>query len=225
MTPIVIGVIAVATLVFALGAFLLFRWGAEDGTRREAWRNLGASLITGVAVTLAVFGLQLFLSDRAEQEDFRFRVALSGNLSGFDPGRHGMDSMHLAGKVLNGAKFAGISLKGAVLQDSSLIGTNLKGARLEGANLIGATLTDAVLTGAHLDGADLRGTHFNRASIASVASWKGAKVNWQTCWPEGFDLRKHLDELVASTTRSSSTPSHGRFCAELAPEELQADDE
>ncbi len=208
-------VIAFAVVVFLIGVFLLFKWGAEDGTRREAWRNLGASLITGVAVTLAVFGLQLFLNDRAEEEDFKFRVALTGNLSGFDPGRHAMDSMHLAGKVLNGAKFAGQSLRGAVLQGSSLVGTNLKGAHLEGANLIGANLTDAVLTGAHLDGADLRGTHFDRASVASVASWEGAKVNWHTCWPKGFDLRKHLDELVRSRTRESPTPSAGQFCDDL----------
>lgn len=224
MTPLVVGVIAVAALVFALGAFLLFRWGAEDGTRREAWRNLGASLITGVAVTLAVFGLQLFLNDRAEQEDFRFRVALSGDLSGFDPGRHAMDSMHLAGKTLDGAKFAGQSLRGAVLQGSSLVGTNLKGAHLEGANLIGADLTDAVLTDAHLDGADLRGTHFVRASIASVASWKGAKVNWHTCWPRGFDLRKHLNEMVRSRTLESPKPSAGQLCDDLPSQEKGADD-
>ena len=69
-------------------------------------------------------------------------------------------------------------------------------ADLTSANLVGADLRDADLTGANLTNADLRGANFEGATIASVGSWEGAKVNWYTCWPEGFALEKHMPVLI-----------------------------
>jgi pentapeptide repeat protein len=210
---------AIAAAVLVVGCVLLFRLGkspaGQTNHRAEAWRALGSSMITGAAVTFAIFALQLYVDKNSEEEDFRLKVAMTGNLSGFDPKGHPLDGMHLAGKALNGAAFEGASLRGTVMRDASLVGTSLKRAHLEKANLINADLTDAILTGASLDNADLRNARFVNATISDVASWKGAKVNFWTCWPRGFDLKAHLDELIAIPTRPGAHPQRGQFCEDM----------
>jgi Pentapeptide repeats (8 copies) len=176
-----------AIFLFFVGLWLLFKAGRGPEPKHDGFRALGASIVTGVCVTLAMFILQGWTDKRAQREDFRLRIALTNDLRGFDPGDHDMTGMHLAGKNLAGAKLSGVDL------------------------------TNAVLTGARLNGADLRGATLDGAQIVDVdrAAWKGVKANWHTCWPRGFNFGDAELGLVAMPTRTNpEKKSLGQYCDE-----------
>jgi Pentapeptide repeats (8 copies) len=213
-------------VLLVVGWSMLFKKGAGDGHTHEAWRALGSSLITGACVSLAIFLLQGFADVRSKEEDFRQRIAFSGNLSGFDPGGRNLNGMNLAGKTLNDARFNDARLAGATLQDSVLIGAHLEGANLRDAVLIAANLSNAALGDADLRGADLREAQLDGAQLfakgdsgVTPANWKGVKVNYHTCWPRGFNYDDPQLGLVPMRTRKNPQPSRGRYCNELKPSE------
>jgi Pentapeptide repeats (8 copies) len=206
-----------AVLLFFVGLWLLFKAGRGPEPKHDGFRALGASIVTGVCVTLAMFILQGWTDKRAQREDFRLQVALTSDLRGFDPRGQDMSGMHLAGKDLTGANLAGASLVRTVLRGSNLVGAKLDRARLQHGDLVDADLTNAVLTGARLNGADLRGATLDGAQIVDVdrAAWKGVKANWHTCWPRGFNFGDPEFGLVAMPTRHNpKKKSLGRYCDE-----------
>jgi hypothetical protein len=175
-----------AVFLFFVGLWLLFKAGRGPEPKHDGLRALGASIVTGACVTLAMFVLQEYVNERAQREDFRLRIAFTNDLRGFDPGDHDMTGMHLAGKNLAGAKLSGVDL------------------------------TNAVLTGARLNGADLRGATLDGAQIVDVerAAWKGVKANWHTCWPRGFDFGDPRLGLVAMPTETDTRKTVGQYCDE-----------
>jgi hypothetical protein len=219
-------VLLLLCVLLGAGWLMLFRRGAGDEPRHDAWRALGSSLITGACVSLALFLLQSFVAERSKAEDFRQRIAFSGNLSGFDPGGHDLSRMNLAGKTLNDARLDNARLDGATLQDSVLIGANLKGAHLKGAVLIAANLSNASLVDTDLRDADLREAQLDGAQLygrgtgtVNPANWQGVKVNWHTCWPKGFDYTDRKLGLIPMRTRNSAAATLGRYCDDLKPTE------
>jgi hypothetical protein len=163
--------------------------------------SMGIALITSGFIALAVSYLQGRVEHAAnedeaaasaEREEARAdqAISLTSSISGFNPEDlpPGVElrKINFNGKTFDAAQLEGAKLPGEDFQDAVLTRANLKGADLSGANLIGVDLTDAELTGADLSGADLRGARFEHAAIEQAKSLKGAKVNDQTCWPQGF---------------------------------------
>jgi uncharacterized protein YjbI with pentapeptide repeats len=204
-------------LLLAMTGIALLTWGGER------LRGVGGSLITGSALALATFTLQLQINEnrqkleaqRARQakiDNFRLTVAVSNNLSGFDPGGNEMKEFYLGGKILDGALLDEKDMRDVVLRDARLRGAHLKGAQLRGADLLHADLSQADLTGAHLERADLRFAKFEDAAIEHAASLRGALVNGETCWPEAFLEAKETHRLVAGIHASTtSLPNGDRF--------------
>jgi hypothetical protein len=147
--------------------------------------SLGASLVSGAFVTVAIFGLQLASNLTAKEESFQLGIAMQSDLSGFDPQGRSLKKAHLNSKILDGAKLRNADLRQASLRSASLRSAQLHGANLEGADLLGADLFVAELPGANLRNADLRSAKLEDAHIWS-ADFRGAKVNDETCWPRSF---------------------------------------
>ena len=226
----------VALVVALTGGFLVF------GHTDQVLRNLGVGLLTGSALGFAVFALQLYsdqnsqrlelrreaadrkLEERREaaaaRQSFLFTLAVTSNLTGFDPRGRSLNGLYLAGKVLSRARLRGAKLRGATLRDASLVAADLSHSRLILADLINADLYQAALTGANLRGADLRFAKFEAAAVEKIATLDGAKVNAATCWPAGFltapetlKLRRGLRPMETSRPSGRKLPpSRGHTC-------------
>jgi Pentapeptide repeats (8 copies) len=193
---------AIALFALALlvgGGLLLFRRSEASWTIGERWelspadrRSLGASLLTGAFISLALTGAQIFLNgvqdDRSKEEQFRLSIAMAHDLSGLDPSMS-LEGMSLPGKNLDRAQLAdedlsevnleGASLREADLSDADLSDANLSRADLTGAKLVGADLTDANLQFANLTRTQLVPPHRSAVGV----TLDGTKVNARTCWP------------------------------------------
>jgi hypothetical protein len=211
---------------------------------KPALQDLGSTLMTGSAVTLAVFGLQLY-SDQNSREiearreagarqiearreaqarqiaaksDFRLAIAVAPDLSGFEPEmKNWLQGLYLGRKVLDGVNFDDQNLEDVVFQDASLQAAHLHDAILRGANALNADFFEADLRGADLTGADLRFAKFEAAFVEFAKSFRGAKVNSETCWPAGFlqtDLAAQLKPMRTSypDDRPDESPSKGHVC-------------
>ena len=151
--------------------------------------SLGASLVSGAFVTVAIFGLQLASNLTAKEESFQLGIAMQSDLSGFDPQGRSLEKAHFNSKTLDGAKLRNADLRQASLRNASLRDAQLHGANLEGADLLAADLFVAELPGANLRNADLRSAKLEDANIWT-ADFHGAKVNDETCWPLSFWQQK-----------------------------------
>lgn len=168
---------AVLLVILAtLGGFALY-------SGREKARDLGVALLSGSILALSVLFLQLLNENIAQEEQrrqervaerraFDLTVAVSRDLSGFDPGGRNLDEMVLSAKNFEWANFRNTSLKGAIIVDARLVDTDLSGA----------DLYKAVLAYSNMKGATLRGAKFEDADLDHVRL-KGAEVNNETCWP------------------------------------------
>ncbi|MBL8103152.1 MAG: pentapeptide repeat-containing protein [Anaerolineales bacterium] len=92
----------------------------------------------------------------------------------------------LSGAVLESTNLRGADLHGAILKGAFLGNSILQKANLNNADLHGAVLVMADLRKADLHGANLLGTDFSMAFL-NEASFKEAKYDQDTRWPEGFD--------------------------------------
>jgi uncharacterized protein YjbI with pentapeptide repeats len=193
--------VALAVGAFLAGLYCFFRSGDDHV------RNLGVGLLTGTVTTMAVLLLQWTLTEadqqqeelqrkqdqrqeavlreQAEQQTFELSLALTSDLTGFNPKGRSLAGAYLSGKKLNSAKLEGADLRGAELRGADLTAANLDGANMTRANLLDATLNLATLRKTNLSGANLRGVKFGRAAV-ETATLKGAEVNANTCWPAGF---------------------------------------
>jgi uncharacterized protein YjbI with pentapeptide repeats len=196
----------VAGVVAMLGAFWL--WGRHNAGLSAASTNranLAIALGGGAAVALLTAWLQLFVTFVAEdqqkrdkvtsaaqqelslREDFRFRIAITRDLTGFSPPRDPGDAsqiLDLSGLGLRGKELAGSNLETVRLHGSDLVEANLSGSRMRGAKLgqlpdgprtdlraatlRGADLRGASLSGANLTEADLRGAFVHGADFTAV---------------------------------------------------------
>jgi pentapeptide repeat protein len=166
--------------------------------------SLGASLVSGAFVTVAIFGLQLASNLTAKEESFQLGIAMQSDLSGFDPQGRSLEKAHFNSKTLDGAKLRNADLRQASLRNASLRDAQLHGANLEGADLLAADLFVAELPGANLRNADLRSAKLEDANIWT-ADFRGAKVNDETCWPLSFWQQKV--QRAALVPMESHTPT------------------
>jgi uncharacterized protein YjbI with pentapeptide repeats len=149
------------TVALAVGALFsglcCFLFSGSDHVR-----NLGVGLLTGTVTTMAVLLLQWTLTEadqqqeelqrkqdqrqeevlrqQAEQQTFELSLALTSDLTGFNPKGRSLAEAYLSGKKLNSAK-----LEKADLREAELRGADLTAADLDGANMTGANLLDATL--------------------------------------------------------------------------------
>jgi hypothetical protein len=235
-----IGLFALALLVG--GGLLLLRRSEESWTIGERWelsgadrRSLGASLITGAFISLALAGAQIYLNgvqdDRSKEEQFRLSIAMAHDLSGLDPDMS-LSGLSLAGKNLDRAQLADEDLSDANLEGASLREVDLTDADLSDADLSRADLTGAQLVGADLTGANLQFANLTRTQLvpshesAVGVTLDGTKVNARTCWPADVlanpsnHLKRRLEKgstVVGGQVKAG--PSLGTTC-ELLLENL-----
>lgn len=215
--------IMIATLLTA-GALLVFSlWLIIRGT--ATGKTLGASLLGGAFVTIAVFLLQAMLTVNAEHlqrldqtrrdlENFRLVIAVSGTLRGFKP-VHSIAGEYLSGKDLTGAYLREQDLKRTQFQDAILAQADLIGADARNANFLNADFYKASVDRADFRGADLRFAKFEGASVSVGAKFDGARVNSETCWPKYFfdhDLAKF--RLIADKDPSDPQHPFGHVCTQ-----------
>jgi hypothetical protein len=172
----------VALFMLILGLGLM---ASGRGTASSNRFSLGASLVSGGFVTVAIFGLQLASNLNAKEESFQLALAMQSDLSGFSPQGHSLKNAYLNSKVLDGAQLSNVNLQSAKLRHAALRGALLGKAQLQGADLLGADLFEAELPGADLRRADLRSAKLEDANIWT-ANFHGARVNDETCWPPSF---------------------------------------
>jgi uncharacterized protein YjbI with pentapeptide repeats len=173
--------LAVALLV--VGAWLISVGGrAAQGMGGGADENAASKRDLGVALVVGslFFGASLFVQLSAEADNFRMTIAISKDLTGFDPNGRSLRGMTFAGKNLNRAKLKGADLERADLSTAFLGEAHLEDADLRDANLFYAILFRAVLRNTDLTGADLRGAELSAGVLG--AKLEGARVHRETCW-------------------------------------------
>jgi hypothetical protein len=197
-----------ATFIGVLAALLwlglvLVRRGRSDGQVRE---ELGAALLGGVLVAVAIFALQVSTDDQrqraAGRQQVQLTIAARQDLRNYPLAGQNLTGMNLAGKQLDGADLSDsnlidVDLHDASLTNAKLIRTDLSFASLNGARLIGATLTEtrldnATLTGADFAGAVLCGVNFANFDPSYLRQVKlnKARADEGTTWPSGFDTNR-----------------------------------
>ena len=192
-------VFVLAGALLVVGASLLFRRNDKSWEIGERWelsaedrRSLGASLITGAFISLALAGAQMYLNgareDQSKKEQFNLSIALAHDLSGVNPTRS-LQGLSLAGKNLDHAQLAGEDLSDTNLEGASLREADLSEADLSRADLFRADLTGAQLVGADLTEADLEFANLAHSKLvpyggsAVGVTLDHTMVNARTCWP------------------------------------------
>lgn len=197
-----------------LWAYVLWR-RHENGTQSSDMHrvNLAIALGGGAAIALLLAWVQVFigvvgdkqreLDEQAQQEvgdrqriltlreDFRFRISLQSDLTGFtppkDPQNNGklldLSGLGLAGKVLRSANLQEAELHGANMAESDLTGAQLSGARMD--RLEGERRTNlraATLRGAVAHGADFREANITTADLSGMyvheTNFEGALLDY-----------------------------------------------
>jgi uncharacterized protein YjbI with pentapeptide repeats len=161
--------------VLALGVWLWWPPGADADRSSE----LGATLIGGAVVAIAVLYLERQVSSEAERRELRLQLGLQNSLAGIDLRNRDLSGFHLAGKDFRGANLAGANLRGA-----NLSGGNLRDATLNGADLRGAKLDETPLhpsetlfpsedlyPGPIYPDATIQNTTFSKAKYDSDTKW------------------------------------------------------
>lgn len=249
-----------AVLAAALSAFFAYRRALRADSAKtgsDVWLGVGNALLAGGALALVLFILQQSFRDdvdRARGEtEFLSRVAMTADLTGFDPpptartswtgGRcvapTGADSdderavkrlagWSLAAKDLEGARLDGMRLEGTSFRDARLVGATLTCADMREANLQRADLHGAVLTGADLSRADLRGARLDGA-IWDVRRWGGARVDLSTCWPSSGPWRREprgrwmKERGIEPRTLGTRGRAYGHLCDDAANRVIRGD--
>lgn len=203
--------VLVVTLVLAVAAgvasWMLWQNHSNGSAASNANRaNLAIALGGGAAVALALAAVQLFVgvvadrqqdalrdeSDRqrilALREDFKFRISLTQDLTGFTPpldpdqkkkgASISLSDVGLRRKILAGANFDGVDLRGADLAETDPSGATLnrtqltKSAKsrtdLRAATLDGAVIRHSKLRGVNLTTADLRNSYLHDSDFSDA---------------------------------------------------------
>jgi uncharacterized protein YjbI with pentapeptide repeats len=171
-------------LIFVIGMVLWWAGRRDEGSRS----NLGAALLSGTLIAVAVFGFQWSAEQQrqrlAARQSIQLTIAFQKDLTGIDLSGADLSRLYLRGKILKEA-----NLEGSRLRNARMDGANLESANLKGANLGGAVLAAAHLKSASLQGANLADSNFQGADL-SYASF-GPRVAGSTLIgqkPQGSDL-------------------------------------
>ncbi len=200
------------TLLLFLAGALLLMW-SPAGSRR---RDLGVAFVTGACFTIAAVLLQLSV----EASNFRMTVAVSDDLTGFDPQGRDLESMTFAGKSLRRAELEGVSLAEANLAEAQIVEADLKGADFTHANLFYALLRQSRMdSDTNFERADLRGAEL-ATPAALFANLHRAQVHRETCWD--IELQPLSGDSLA--TEAAATAAGQRLLNKLVNSDLQHND-
>ena len=192
------GVRGTIFIVACLGAFVFlglvilghaWRTAKTAEARSGILAGIGASFMTGVILAVLSLYLQQAFADLNENSTWRANVATSSEVAGLVTEGHNLQRpkpLNFSGKVLPDADFKRADAHSLQFRDATMQGADFSGANLRGTNFVAADLTASDLSGADLSGANLQVTHLARVNLSSVTSMKGARVNANTCWPDGF---------------------------------------
>jgi Pentapeptide repeats (8 copies) len=202
-------ILTLAVILVVLGASLVttaWRWAdrpdAVTKARREMLSSLGASLLTGAVLAVASLYLQEGLSEANEETTWRSNIINTERLVGFSAEGHDMQAgprLSFAGKQLIAPDFTNSDLTGVTFRDAVISGADFTGANLTEADFVGATITSSKFNEAILDRANLMVAQFVRGDLLQIKSMSGAKVNANTCWPNGFLHNPGALRLLASS--------------------------
>ena len=188
-----------------------FSLGLPEKSRNE----VGAALLGGAAIGLAILGAEHALEKRQDHEGLRLQLGLGKKFPGIDLSGRDLNGFYLRGKILANANLTLARLNEAKLHNADLTGADLTEARLFGADLseaklIGANLTEASLLGASLEGAILKRAILTEANLTlarlneaklkraildgadlTMADLSGADLRYaryteKTVWPAGY---------------------------------------
>jgi uncharacterized protein YjbI with pentapeptide repeats len=180
-------------LAVVLTAGMAMWWSS----RREpgATSELGAALMAGVLIAVAVFAFQTAVEDRrraaadtleeqrravadaqearrredAERQQMLLMLGLQQNLTGIDLRGRDLQEVYLARKILNDAQ----------LDKANLSKANLQESRLRNASLIETNLTHADLSHSDLRGANMLDANLHKADLHE-ADLRGATLHGAT---------------------------------------------
>jgi Pentapeptide repeats (8 copies) len=191
---------AVVLALLAGGLLVWWRDRHQDGS----YGTLGAGILGGALVAMAVFGLQ------ANTEVQRARTTERQNMQTLVMSRQDLIRYDLSEKDLSYFSFARKNLTSSDLSLSDLSYADFSDATLNGAFLNGANLTSSVLRRAKLQGAELGGIRTDRTSFTHAdmrnaficgadlsgatdldkANLRGAVASASARWPSGFKYRQ-----------------------------------
>lgn len=185
---IALGAIGVGCAALWAVAWLLAGRDTEASrSRSQLLGGAASALLTAGIISLAFVLLMPRTDEEAVEEAvWRANVAVTHDLTGFDPHGHSLADLSFANKILVGANFSGMSLDGMTFDHADLNGADLERTNLTDASLTGADLSTASLAGADLRRTYLEGTRFDNAAVEGVRSLEGAMATPATCWPAGF---------------------------------------
>lgn len=215
--------LGLAILLLPLGGWLI-RIGGKAATgvgggideNAASKRDLGVALVVGSLF----FAASLFVQLSAEANNFKMTIAVSKDLTGFDPNDRSLEGMTFAGKNLNRAKFKGANLVEADLSTAFLGEANLENADLRRANLFYAVLLRARLINTDLTDANLQGAELS--TVILDAQLNRAKVHRETCWqiklqephmwPNGEDAQVMIEDrpIIHKLITSDLIPKDGK---------------
>lgn len=141
----------VPVLVVAFGLFI-FLFAVSKGTlffpsRVSDVAALGAGLVSGGLVALAIVWTENRVSERQENLLRRFQLGLQADLTGVDLDNFDVEGLHLAGKSLAHASAANCSLTRVNLRSANCSEGDFSGARIVRSILTGCEFRSAVLVG------------------------------------------------------------------------------
>jgi Pentapeptide repeats (8 copies) len=160
-------------LALVTGGFYLW-WPPGGQPNRSS--DLGAALVSGSVVALALFFLETQAnrrSEKANRQDLQLTANRQDDLTGIDLSGSNLAGFLLREKDLTRANLRRAVLRQAQLERSDLTQADLRGADLREANLQGANLRGANMSGTNLDG----------------AAFRDAVADAGTIFPEEFDPR------------------------------------
>jgi hypothetical protein len=201
-------VVCLAAFVLLGIAILLRAWATAKTpeARSGILAGVGASFMTGVILAVLSLYLQQAFADLNENSTWRANVATSWNMAGLVARGHDLHQptpLNFSGKELPDADFRQADAHGLHFRDAKMHGADFTGANMANTNLVGADLSESDLSGADLSGSNLQVARLAGAELSDIKTMKGAKVNANTCWPEGF--------------LTSSYPVYRRLRAQLVP--------
>ncbi|MGW6835416.1 pentapeptide repeat-containing protein [Streptomyces sp. NPDC054949] len=196
-----LGFLILLGILGAAGAVFAWRMAVREPEREpriEVLAGIGGGLITGIAIGVSALFLDKQIEESQKYATWRANVEIVEAMPGFTPGNRNIEGINFSGKLMHNADFRGVKVQNGQFQDTYLERSHFEGADLQGANLIGANLYEASLIGTNLDRADLRSANLTLAVVnGDKTSFKGAKVDGHTCWPEGIDKKK-LDTVIVT---------------------------
>jgi uncharacterized protein YjbI with pentapeptide repeats len=169
----------VAILVASFSAFFLVR------SRVDNLVQIGLAVIPGILFLIG----SLLIQAAVDLNSFRSSIALTSDLSGFDPQGRSLNGLNFAKKKLHVANLRKASLVRARLREAELIAADLSEANLQKADLFYARLFNAGVIGANFSGANLEGAELATTGL-ETARLDGARVHEATCWEVGVETSK-----------------------------------